>query len=69
MVRLPMLGCSPAGRLLQGLNEDCQTIQLGIGEKVGSRGMPRPDVGHIEATASWRWHACNPVHRCTFAFC
>ena len=25
----------PAGRLLQGLNEDCQTIQLGIGEKVG----------------------------------
>lgn len=27
----------PTGRLLQGLNEDCQTIQLGIGEKVGCR--------------------------------
>jgi ATP-binding cassette subfamily B (MDR/TAP) protein 1 len=25
-----------SGRLLQGLNEDCQTIQLGIGEKVGT---------------------------------
>ena len=26
---------SPAGRLLQGLNEDCQTIQAAIGDKVG----------------------------------
>ena len=25
----------PAGRLLQGLNEDCQTIQAAIGDKVG----------------------------------
>lgn len=24
-----------AGRLLQGLNEDCQAIQLAIGDKVG----------------------------------
>ena len=26
---------TPAGRLLQGLNEDCQTIQAAIGDKVG----------------------------------
>lgn len=32
-----MLACPPAaaGRLLQGLNEDCQTIQQAIGDKVG----------------------------------
>jgi hypothetical protein len=34
--RLPCLDAAhPAGRLLQGLNEDCQTIQAAIGDKVG----------------------------------
>lgn len=38
--RATRLHLSPAaGRLLQGLNEDCQTIQQGIGDKVGMTGV------------------------------
>jgi len=57
LVHLSALPCA-AGRLLQGLNEDCQTIQLAIGEKVGSTcrlaGWPaghRKDMRCIHAMA------------------